>query len=487
MVSNQLKIGLGMVVIFTGIIASVLIFGGENLVLGNVSNLSLVQNFRDFNCDAWNNLAVVRGEQVTVVGSGRTGFNPSFEGIFQTASLLTITDGSSEVDGLQISLVLNCDGSFIKHPTTVSGSMSFQLCGDPQGATTTCFIGDDRKFESLMGVASSTSSFFDVPIDSQAIPDDEPQLIWKGDISAFELERLFSAGDGTIHFKSIMLPVLEWKVNHPTLGIITINYNGITSNDPIISQYGSLRVIDLDADTDGDGIKDSLDGCINEPENFNGFQDEDGCIDVLPVEDTDGDGIIDIFDQCVSDPENFNGFEDTDGCSEVFVSTATTCSETILGVDSIEDIQLCSSECSALGGTWGTTIGMQTGSGGFIWNNGMCAGIGDDVIVIDEPETMMEMIEEMMESVGEEPVVEEVIVDEPSVEGDGEFLPPAIPPPIFEPLPPPISTPDVPITTTAPIADTVEEEQRNIVILLLLAIGVVAIIIVGIVNFVRKK
>jgi len=477
MVSNQLKLGLGMVVIFTGIIASVLIFGGENLVIGNTSSLSVVQNFRDFNCDAWNELAVVRGTQVTVVGSGRTGFNPSFESAFQTGSLLSITDGSSEVDGLQIRLVMNCDGNFIKHPTTVSGSMNFQLCGTV--TKTICFIGNDRTFTQLQGdeglFVAQVSTFFNVPIDSQAIPDDEPKLIWKGDISAFELERVYP--DGNIHFKSIMLPVLTWKVNHPTLGIITINYNAINANDPIISQYGGLAILpDVAPDADGDGIPDTLDGCINEPENFNGFQDEDGCIDVLPVLDTDGDGILDDVDQCVNDPENFNGFEDTDGCSEIFVSTATTCSEAILGVDSMEQRLVCISECEALGGTWTNIIGQQTSAGGFLWNNGICSDIGV-VEVMEEPETIMEMIEEIMQPVVEEPTPEEV----------GEFFPPAIPPPLFEPLPPPISTPDVPITTTTPIPDTTEEEQRNIVILLLIVIGIVAIIIVGIVNFVRKK
>ncbi len=36
-------------------------------------------------------------------------------------------------------------------------------------------------------------------------------------------------------------------------------------------------------DTDGDGIPDNIDKCPNEPETFNGYQDEDGCPDEVPA------------------------------------------------------------------------------------------------------------------------------------------------------------------------------------------------------------
>jgi hypothetical protein len=36
-------------------------------------------------------------------------------------------------------------------------------------------------------------------------------------------------------------------------------------------------------DTDGDGLADSTDACVNEAETANGFRDDDGCPDVLPV------------------------------------------------------------------------------------------------------------------------------------------------------------------------------------------------------------
>ncbi|HEX4422958.1 MAG TPA: OmpA family protein [Kofleriaceae bacterium] len=65
-------------------------------------------------------------------------------------------------------------------------------------------------------------------------------------------------------------------------------------------------------DRDGDGIKDDVDKCPDEPEDFDGFQDADGC----PDPDNDGDGIKDVDDLCPNEPEDFDGFEDADGCPD---------------------------------------------------------------------------------------------------------------------------------------------------------------------------
>jgi len=70
-----------------------------------------------------------------------------------------------------------------------------------------------------------------------------------------------------------------------------------------------------DPDNDRDGIPDKIDKCPNEPETKNGFEDEDGCPDSLDL-DRDGDGIPDKVDKCPDDPEDKDGFEDTDGCPD---------------------------------------------------------------------------------------------------------------------------------------------------------------------------
>ncbi|HZS41305.1 MAG TPA: OmpA family protein [Polyangia bacterium] len=70
-----------------------------------------------------------------------------------------------------------------------------------------------------------------------------------------------------------------------------------------------------DPDNDRDGIPDKDDKCPNEPETKNGFEDEDGCPDSLDL-DRDGDGIPDRIDKCPDDPEDKDGFEDEDGCPD---------------------------------------------------------------------------------------------------------------------------------------------------------------------------
>ena len=65
-------------------------------------------------------------------------------------------------------------------------------------------------------------------------------------------------------------------------------------------------------DSDGDGLLDPDDECPNEPEDKDGFEDENGC----PDPDNDGDGVLDVDDKCIMDPEDKDNFEDEDGCAE---------------------------------------------------------------------------------------------------------------------------------------------------------------------------
>jgi outer membrane protein OmpA-like peptidoglycan-associated protein len=65
-------------------------------------------------------------------------------------------------------------------------------------------------------------------------------------------------------------------------------------------------------DTDGDGIPDVDDQCVVEPEDKDGYLDEDGCPDL----DNDLDGIPDAIDKCPNEAEDPDGFEDEDGCPD---------------------------------------------------------------------------------------------------------------------------------------------------------------------------
>jgi len=39
--------------------------------------------------------------------------------------------------------------------------------------------------------------------------------------------------------------------------------------------------------------------------------------DIIPIKDSDNDGLSDELDKCPKQTETFNGFEDTDGCPDV--------------------------------------------------------------------------------------------------------------------------------------------------------------------------
>jgi outer membrane protein OmpA-like peptidoglycan-associated protein/outer membrane murein-binding lipoprotein Lpp len=104
-------------------------------------------------------------------------------------------------------------------------------------------------------------------------------------------------------------------------------------------------IVIVNADRDGDGIFDKFDQCPDDPEDFDGYEDVDGCPedqdtdgDTIPdsrdlcptepglpenqgcpkvVKDKDQDGIADDVDRCPLDPEDIDSFQDQDGCPDL--------------------------------------------------------------------------------------------------------------------------------------------------------------------------
>lgn len=66
------------------------------------------------------------------------------------------------------------------------------------------------------------------------------------------------------------------------------------------------------SDIDKDGIEDNVDKCPSDPEDRDGFQDEDGC----PDSDNDNDGLSDTLDKCPNIAEDKDSYEDEDGCPD---------------------------------------------------------------------------------------------------------------------------------------------------------------------------
>lgn len=98
------------------------------------------------------------------------------------------------------------------------------------------------------------------------------------------------------------------------------------------------------ADADADAVPDAADRCPDEPEDRDGFEDEDGCVD----RDNDGDGVLDAYElkdgrwtncdrkvqggvevDCRNQPEDRDGDGDDDGCPDV--GCLSHCAKRLLG------------------------------------------------------------------------------------------------------------------------------------------------------------
>jgi len=67
-------------------------------------------------------------------------------------------------------------------------------------------------------------------------------------------------------------------------------------------------------DSDGDGIVDEADRCPTQPEDHDGYQDDDGC----PDSDNDRDGVLDAVDACRDTPGDPHEDPTKNGCPGVF-------------------------------------------------------------------------------------------------------------------------------------------------------------------------
>lgn len=106
------------------------------------------------------------------------------------------------------------------------------------------------------------------------------------------------------------------------------------------------------SDRDGDGVPDGSDACASEPEDRDGFQDEDGC----PDADNDNDGIRDDKDKCADEPEDRDGYQDEDGCPEPdndndgIPDTSDRCPDGKEDIDGFDDNDGCPDDDNDLDG-----------------------------------------------------------------------------------------------------------------------------------------
>ncbi|MCP4867593.1 MAG: OmpA family protein [Proteobacteria bacterium] len=131
---------------------------------------------------------------------------------------------------------------------------------------------------------------------------------------------------------------------HPKIDVVAGVGPGITAGvgTPAVRFFGGIAWAPS-ADSDGDGILDSDDACPDDPEDFDDFEDADGC----PELDNDADGIPDTDDACPNDAEDMDGFEDGDGCPELdndkdgIPDSRDTCPNDAEDMDGFEDEDGC--------------------------------------------------------------------------------------------------------------------------------------------------
>lgn len=93
-------------------------------------------------------------------------------------------------------------------------------------------------------------------------------------------------------------PVIEKKeveIQKPELVLV----DGEVELEDVEPKPDSSPAPVVSGDGDGDGIPDDRDKCPTEPEDYDGFEDKDGCPDEFdPASDTDEDGVDAINDRC---------------------------------------------------------------------------------------------------------------------------------------------------------------------------------------------
>jgi OOP family OmpA-OmpF porin len=97
-------------------------------------------------------------------------------------------------------------------------------------------------------------------------------------------------------------------------------------------------------DNDADAIMDDVDKCTNDAEDVDKHLDTDGC----PEPDNDKDGVPDVGDRCADEAEAVNGFEDEDGCPDVpdkdsdgVMDDKDKCADQAEDTDGFEDVDGC--------------------------------------------------------------------------------------------------------------------------------------------------
>lgn len=128
--------------------------------------------------------------------------------------------------------------------------------------------------------------------------------------------RLPNVRKGVPHFREVTPRARSFVRAVPTMLVTAAIAAGCSAPSSVATadpaQGTKVAASSPTTDSDGDGIPDSKDQCPKEPEDRDGFEDDDGC----PDKDNDRDRILDADDKCPNEPETYNGLNDEDGCPD---------------------------------------------------------------------------------------------------------------------------------------------------------------------------
>jgi outer membrane protein OmpA-like peptidoglycan-associated protein len=146
-------------------------------------------------------------------------------------------------------------------------------------------------------------------------------FLWRAAVSVTPIDALAITGEviGDVRGVPRNDPT-EWLAGatiHPVPGVAFRVAAGTSIGQGVPSPEGRIvfglgYTVVPPADSDGDGVADRADECPDQPEDIDGWEDDDGC----PDPDNDGDGILDGEDECPDRPEDLNGVDDKDGCPD---------------------------------------------------------------------------------------------------------------------------------------------------------------------------
>jgi large repetitive protein len=148
-------------------------------------------------------------------------------------------------------------------------------------------------------------------------------MSWKAGVAMTALRRIALQGEiwGTVGYQGEHSnTTAEWSVSVSLRPSDEVSFelgagSGIAGlGTPALRAFGGVRFTSPDRrDKDGDGLVDSKDQCPEEAEDFDDWDDADGC----PDSDNDGDGIPDTSDACPLNAENIGVGDDSDGCPDL--------------------------------------------------------------------------------------------------------------------------------------------------------------------------